>query len=77
MWFWLVVHNKNVYKCNMQYINMKSLYNSKTFWKAVVVGITGILVVALTELDLVGYITIVSAISDVILRMVTTEGVRV
>lgn len=55
---------------------MKSLFESKTFWKAVVVGIVGVITVALTELDLVGYIAIVNAIADIFLRKVTTQAVQ-
>ncbi len=54
---------------------MKTLLQSKTFWKAVILAFTGILTVALTELNLVGYIAIVSAIADVALRLVTTKGI--
>lgn len=55
---------------------MKSLTQSKTFWKAVVVGVVGIVTVALTELDMIGYIAIVNAVADVLLRMVTSDPIR-
>jgi uncharacterized membrane protein len=55
---------------------MKTLMNSKTFWKAVIVAITGVLTVALTELDLVGMVAVVSAIADVALRLVTNEEIK-
>lgn len=56
---------------------MKKLTQSKTFWKAVIVGVSGILIAALTELDLIGYIAFVNAIVDIALRVVTTEEVKV
>ena len=55
---------------------MKTLVESRTFWKAVVVGVAGILTVALTELDLVGYIAILNAVVDVILRSITSDGIE-
>ena len=56
-------------------INMKSLFTSRTFWVAVIQAIVGIVVVSLTQLDMVGYVAIVKSIADVILRLVTTEPV--
>lgn len=56
---------------------MKKLVHSKTFWKAVIVGIVGVATVALTELNMVGYIAMISAVGDVILRIMTTEQVEI
>lgn len=52
---------------------MKSLFESKTFWVAVIQAVGGIVIVALTELDLVGYVAMVKSIVDIILRLVTTK----
>ena len=54
---------------------MKTLFESKTFWLAVAQAVIGIVVVALTELDLVGYVAIVKSIGDVILRMITEDEI--
>lgn len=54
---------------------MKSLLSSKTFWVAMIQAVVGVLVVSLTQLDMVGYVAVVKSIADVILRLVTTEPV--
>lgn len=54
---------------------MKSLTNSKTFWLAVVQAIGGGVVIFLTQMDLVGYVAIVKSVMDVILRLMTDEGI--
>lgn len=54
---------------------MKRLVESRTFWLAVVQGIGGIVIVALTELDLIGYAAMVKSIIDAYLRIDTTEGI--
>ena len=54
---------------------MKSLFSSKVFWVAVIQAVVGVVVVSLTQLDMVGYVAIVKSIADVILRLVTTEPV--
>lgn len=53
----------------------KTLISSKTFWKAVVVGVVGIATVALTELNLIGYIAILNAVADVVLRFITSKPI--
>lgn len=55
---------------------MKKLFESKTFWVAVVQAVVGVVVVALTELDMVGYIAIFKSIADIVLRMITTEEIN-
>jgi hypothetical protein len=57
--------------------NMKKLIHSKTFQVAVLQGLAGIVVVALTELDMVGYVAMVKSLADVALRLVTSETVVV
>lgn len=52
---------------------MKTLLNSKTFWIAVIQAVAGVAVIALTELDLIGYIGILKSIVDIFIRMITTE----
>lgn len=55
---------------------MKTLVTSKTFWFAVAKGVSGIGVAALTELNMVGALMVLVAITDVILRMLTTEPIK-
>lgn len=55
---------------------MKSLIESKTFWVAVIQAVAGIVVVALTELDLVGYVAVFKSAVDVVLRLVTSDGIE-
>ena len=55
---------------------MKTLTGSKTFWKACIVAVVGVLTVAMTELDLVGLVAIVSTIGDIALRLVTNEEIE-
>jgi len=55
----------------------KKLLESKTFWKAVIVGAAGIATVALTELDMIGYVATVNAVLDLVLRLVTSDPVKV
>jgi len=59
----------------MVHIIMKSLLQSKTFWVAVIQALAGITVVALTELDLVGYVVFFKSFVDVVLRMITTSPI--
>jgi len=54
---------------------MKTLLQSKTFWVAVVQAVGGLAIVALTELDLLGYSAVVKSLVDVILRMITTKPI--
>ena len=54
---------------------MKSLFASKTFWVAVIQAVTGVVVVALTELDMVGYVAMFKSLVDIALRMVTSKGI--
>lgn len=56
---------------------MKSIFNSKTFWLAVIQAVVGGLVIFLTEMDLVGYIAIVKSVGDVTLRYATSTGILV
>lgn len=55
---------------------MKSLMQSKTFWVAVIQAVAGVVVLALTELDLVGYVAVLKSIVDIILRLITTEPIE-
>jgi len=54
---------------------MKTLLNSKTFWIAVIQAAAGVAVVALTELDMIGYIGIFKSFVDIWIRLLTTEPV--
>ena len=47
----------------------KALLSSKTFWVAVIQAVAGIVVVALTELDLVGYIATFKSVIDIVLLL--------
>jgi len=54
---------------------MKTLLNSKTFWIAVIQAVAGIAVIALTELDLIGYVGIFKSFVDIVIRTMTTEEI--
>lgn len=54
---------------------MKSLMQSKTFWIAVIQAVAGVVVVALTQLDLVGYVAVFKSLVDIVLRLITTEPI--
>jgi len=54
---------------------MKSLITSKTFQLAVIQAIASVIVVALTDLDMVGYVGIVKSLADILLRMVTDKPI--
>ena len=54
---------------------MKTLLNSKTFWLAVSQSVGAILVVAFTELDMMGAVLIVKSVVDIILRLQTEEPI--
>lgn len=56
-------------------MNMKSLLKSRTFWLAVSQAVGAVLIVALTELDMMGGVLIVKSIVDIILRMETDERI--
>jgi hypothetical protein len=55
---------------------MKTLLKSRTVQFAFIKAISGILVAVLTQLDMVGYIVIVTAIADTLLRIDTTEKIE-
>ena len=54
---------------------MKTLLNSKTFWIAVIQAVAGVAVIALTELDLIGYVGIFKSFVDIVIRTMTTEEI--
>lgn len=54
---------------------MKKLVHSKTFWIAVSQAVGAVLVVALTELDMMGGVLIVKSVVDILVRLQTTEGI--
>ena len=56
---------------------MKTLFESRTFWLAVAQAVASVVIVVLTELDMVGYVGIVKSIVDIVLRVDTTSPVRV
>ena len=55
---------------------MKTLWESRTFWLAVIQAIAGVVVVALTELDLVGYAAMFKSVIDTFLRFDTDKPVK-
>lgn len=55
---------------------MKTLFESKTFWLAVAQAVVGVLVVAFTELDMLGAVALVKSVADIYLRSVTDEGIK-
>lgn len=57
---------------------MKSFFESKTVWIALIQAVVGGLVIFLTEIpDLVGYVAIVKSIGDILIRLVTDKPLRV
>ena len=54
---------------------MEKLLKSRTIRLAFVQALTGFLVVVFTELDMVGYVTLVKSVADVYLRLDTTAPV--
>lgn len=54
---------------------MKTLLNSKTFWLAVSQSVGAILIVALTELDMMGGVLIVKSVVDILLRLSTDSPI--
>lgn len=50
---------------------MKKLLHSKTFWLAVSQAVGAVLIVALTELDMMGGVLVVKSVVDIILRLST------
>lgn len=54
---------------------MKTLLSSRTFQIAVAQAIGAVLIVAFTELDMMGGVLVVKSIVDVILRLDTKEPI--
>lgn len=54
---------------------MKTLLSSRTFQVAVAQAVGAVLIVAFTELDMMGAVLIVKSIVDVILRLDTKEEI--
>ena len=54
---------------------MKTLLSSKTFWIAVSQAVGAVLIVAFTELDMMGGVLIVKSVVDIILRLQTDEPI--
>ena len=54
---------------------MKTLLQSRTFQVAVAQAVGAVLIVAFTELDMMGAVLIVKSIVDVILRLDTKEPI--
>ncbi len=56
-------------------MEIKSIWESKTFWLAVVQAIAGVIVVFQTHFPEVGFLVMVKSIIDVVLRLVSTSQV--
>ena len=54
---------------------MKKLIHSRTYWLAVAQAIGAVLVVALTELDMMGAVLAVKSAVDILLRLDTRDPV--
>lgn len=54
---------------------MKTLLSSRTFQVAVAQAVGAVLIVAFTELDMMGGVLVVKSIVDVILRLDTREPI--
>lgn len=54
---------------------MKTLLQSKTFWLAVAQAVGGVLVVAFTQLDMMGAVLVTKSVVDIILRIYTDQPV--
>lgn len=55
---------------------MKSVLRSKVFWLAVIQGIAGVLVAVETQYPTAGALLIAKSLVDIVLRMITTEQVK-
>lgn len=55
---------------------MKKLVHSKTFWFAVSQAVGAVLIVAFTELDMMGGVLVVKSIMDIALRLETKEPIQ-
>ena len=54
---------------------MKTLIESRTFWLAIAQAVGAVLIVALTELDMMGGVLIVKSVVDIVLRLSTDSPV--
>jgi hypothetical protein len=54
---------------------MKKLLHSKTFWLAFAQAVGAVLIVALTELDMMGGVLVVKSVVDILLRLDTKEPI--
>lgn len=55
---------------------MKTLLQSRTFWLAIIQAVAAVLVVVFTELDMVGSVVLLKSVVDIILRVMSTEGIK-
>jgi hypothetical protein len=55
---------------------MKSIFQSRTVWLAIVQAIAAIAIAVLTELDQVSFALVVKSIVDIYLRYETTEPLK-
>lgn len=55
---------------------MKSIFKSKTVWIAILQAVASVVIVAFTELDMVGYVGIVKSALDIATRMITSQGIK-
>jgi len=54
---------------------MKTFFQSKTIWLALVQAVAGGLVIFFTQMDLVGYAVIAKSVGDIVLRSVTESKI--
>jgi len=56
---------------------MKSIFESKTVWIAIIQAVVGGLVIFFTEIpDLVGYVAVVKSVGDILIRLITDKPIR-
>lgn len=58
-------------------MNYKPILSSRTFWKAIIQGVLGVLIVVADIQPDLGKVVIIISILDAVLRMSTTQPVKI
>ena len=53
-----------------------NLLKSRTVWLAIGQAVLGVIIVVLTEADMVGYAVLVKSLADVFMRSITTDAIN-
>lgn len=54
---------------------MKSIFESKTFWLAVIQAVGGGVIIYLTEMNMIGGVAIAKSVIDIFLRLATEDEI--